>query len=60
MPAVVYHPLTISCIGHSNNDIRTLKNKWYEFTEVTNGIMFTLNLNKIDSEERHEIYVMHV
>jgi len=60
MSVVVYHPLTISCIGHSNIDIRTLKNKRYEFAEVTSGIMFTLELNKFYSEERHEIYAMHV
>jgi hypothetical protein len=53
-------PLTISCIGQSNIDIRTLKHKWYEFAAVTDGIMFTLELNKIYSEERHEIYDMHV
>jgi hypothetical protein len=27
MSVVVYHPLTIPCIAHSNIDIRTLKNK---------------------------------
>jgi len=59
MSVVVHHPLTISCIGHSNIDIRTLKSKWYEFAAVTNGIMFTLDLNKIYSEERHEIYDKH-